>query len=416
MLYFLVNISISIQSNIKYDIIINIEQSEMDEIFINDKNTDSPCEKWIPSLFNPILIVPKTKDIIEGEDLGLSYRIKNPFLNNFYEFQVSLYKNTEFLNEKYLSFAFQAKSPTPVSNCYFGLSFGNGNYSFLTREQFNLNLIANTNKLKKIFSFDKWIIKNFLINTAFYFGDTHDIFNSNKGIVGNCRINQEDSFWGCSFKEMLFNNINVPLKDNNGNSYKIYFSSETHNIIFPLSYKENFEKISNNICKSNEDGYVTCKYLFNDKKYAPLTLTEENDEIIITGEVDSLNRFNGNNDYKNDFANIRFENINYIIIPLIVFKEFYIQFNAEENVVSFYTEDSKILKVKEKEKSGNNNSSSIGLTILLITLCIFIILALSFGIYLFIKKKSNNYEKDINKFNKYEDEEDFHNMNENRVF
>ena len=50
-------------------------------------------------------------------------------------------------------------------------------------------------------------------------------------------------------------------------------------------------------------------------------------------------------------------------------------------------------------------------------LIIILVLALAFGLFYFIKKKyKSNVEKDINQFNKFEDEEDAKPMNDKKVY
>ena len=95
----------------------------------------------------------------------------------------------------------------------------------------------------------------------------------------------------------------------------------------------------------------------------------------------------------------------------MVFKQFHIQFNAEKKLISFYTNDSSILEVRKK---GKNESSSIG-KVFLIIFIILIILCICFVVYWIIKRRQLT-EKNINHFSKFEDEEDYHTINEKKVF
>jgi len=307
------------------------------------------------------------------------------------------------------------KPSIDLKNCYFGISPENNIYGTFGKEKFILNSLKNKDLIKKkIFSFDDWDLKTDPKNPKTYFnlGESHEVFNSNEGIIGTCQTNPEDSFWGCSFKEMLFNNINIPLTYNNSEKfYKIYIASETHNIFFPSSFKKIFIDNSNINCKFNDDNYLNCSNFFNQDNYATLQLTEENEQFVIKGEIDNMFRFNEDNEEKKNIARIKFQDdLDYIILPLIVFKKFHIQFNAENNEISFYTTDSNILQVK-----GKKGNSSSGLKVFLIILIILIILALCFGIYWFLKKRITP-ETNINKFSKFEDEESYKNLNENKVF
>ena len=53
---------------------------------------------------------------------------------------------------------------------------------------------------------------------------------------------------------------------------------------------------------------------------------------------------------------------------------------------------------------------------LLIIFLILLTLALGLGIFWFIKQKRASVEKNINKYNKFEDEDNFQDLNEKRVF
>ena len=41
---------------------------------------------------------------------------------------------------------------------------------------------------------------------------------------------------------------------------------------------------------------------------------------------------------------------------------------------------------------------------------------LSFGVFWFIKKRKGSIEKNINKYNKFDEDDNFKNLNEQRVF
>jgi len=301
-----------------------------------------------------------------------------------------------------------------ISKCYFGLSRGANNFESLKEEDVTLNYLKKKNFIgKKIFSFGIWNLTN--NRTTFYLGDSHENFNSSTGIIGTCESYSNDSPWGCSFKKMLFNNKSIPLEDN-GSLYKIYFSSETHDLIFPNSFKEIFKNYTNKLCNCTSDNYLSCPDYFKELKYVPIQLTEENDNFVITGQVDSFSRYNTEEENKKDYARIQFNDINCIILPLIVFKEFHVQFDAESNLIKFYTKDSNILKVKEiKKEEKEEKEESSALTTFLVILIILILLGLCLVAIWFIKYKRKN-ESDIKEFNKFEDEEGFKNLTEKTVF
>ena len=139
--------------------------------------------------------------------------------------------------------------------------------------------------------------------------------------------------------------------------------------------------------------------------------------MIITIEIDNKIRYNNkDNEYK---TRIKFEDINYFILPLIVFKNFDIQFNAQDNIISFYTTDESILELKKKNDNNpipkeEEEPSNAGIIILVIFIVI-LILVLLFGIFWFLKRRRNS-ESNINKYNKFEDEENFQDMNDKKVF
>ena len=98
-----------------------------------------------------------------------------------------------------------------------------------------------------------------------------------------------------------------------------------------------------------------------------------------------------------------------------MFKNFHIQFDAENNLISFYTTNTSILTLKNIRDDDDKESSS-GLIIFLIILIILIVLGLVLGVFCFLKRRRGSLEKNINKYNKFEDEENFQSLNEQRVF
>ena len=413
LIYFLINIPFSIQEVKTFMLEIPINQENLECLYFTVENFNEACN-WIPSLFNPILLV-KNMDISKGELIENSeFVINSPiFFDIPHGIQVELFKDFLFSEYKFLLARTTLKNL--LDNCYFGLSSRFEEYKGITEDQITLNQLNNQDE--RIFSFDKWDINSKFIKSTFYFGGSNKVFKLNDGNIGTCSSNGKGFYWGCSFSEMIFNNSNIPLKYENGTLYKIYFSTENHYIIFPQLFKDIFEKISSYECqyKDEEDiPKLVCKDFFNTNEYFPIKFI--NDDMEITGEIDNENRFNKMNIKKRNNTRIIFKDIDYIILPLIVFKNFYIEFNAINNIISFYTDNDEILVVKSK-KQINNNDSSAFLKVFIIVLIILLILVLCLVIFFLIKKRKNNVEKSINQFSKLEEEEaDFHNMNENRVF
>lgn len=400
------------QDTLDFELIIK-NKEEPDIIPFTFQLGDDKCIYWIPSLFDPFLIV-KYQSVPTG---SIPYeKVKDfSFINPLYEenIKVGLYKysllnkNIEIIlgEDEYI-----------VKKCYFGLSSGLADNG-LDDNINTLDYLKNKDKIKqKIFSIDKWNISD-VISSKLHFGYEHPNFNiQNKKYIGICKNIEEDKYWGCFFEKMFINNTNIPLiqkKDDTQIVYKVYFSTEDHNIILPqdlenifaeatkcnYDYKNNLEKCINSFDK-NQD-------------YIPLKLINEN--MTITAEIDRTKRFNKN--IKEDIINVSFGNNNFIVLPLILFKNFDIQFDADKNIISFYSDNKDILQVNYEESNKNEEeSSSTGLKVFLVILIILIILTLGFVIIYLIRKKRSNIEKNINRFTKFDDEEDFKNMNENKVY
>ena len=186
---------------------------------------------------------------------------------------------------------------------------------------------------------------------------------------------------------MIFNNIIISLENVKSNNYKIFFVTETYNIIFPRSLEDKFIHATNNLCEYNIEDFLICKNLFNNNNYIPITFINEN--MNITAEIDSIIRFSKNKDeYKKYKTRIKFENIDYFILPLIMFKNFHVQFDGESNKINFYTTDESILKLKkvkenENVEEPNNEGISTILLVLILIISILLILIIGFVIYIY---------------------------------
>ena len=423
----MVNISSFIKHYIILYIIINnfFQQQNCYEYKIQAKKTDSnleplnidktenECEKIIPSLFYPILIVPQGYS--KGQNKN-DIEIDIPFLLN------KITGTKYYLNSNFLDFNLYLTKYYESNTCSFGLSLGYLNTSSgLNENEVLLSHLKEKYKIKKVFSFDKFSLNKTTINTMFYFGEIHSHFTLNEGIIGTCKLNEEDIFWGFSFNEMIINNKTLNLTRKKDNKlYKIYLTTEEYNITFPreLINEDRIINLFENKCSYNKfTKQINCINFFNGKDYIPLQLNSE--DINITLDLDNFNRYySSNNNDKEEIIKIILSNDNYIIFPLIMFKQFHIQFDGEAKVINFYTKDSSILKVKEekKETPKNEDEGSSGLTVFLVILIILIIIGIGFGIFYFLRLRKNKLEKDINRFTKYEEEEDFKNMNENKVY
>ena len=423
-LFIICAISLSIEEDNQLTLKLEVEitKEELEIIYINKKEQTeneedcNQCEKWIASLFNPLLLVHQNINITDkttNQEMTVTLPVfPKPIF-------VKIYNNSFW--DKYKVITGKIMYNDEINSCYLGLLNNIGDYPKIDETQVFLNYLIN-NKIftKKIFSFDKWDITKSSIQSSLYLGFNHDNFNQKKkkGIIGSCKANL-DKYWGCSFNQISFNNNSPSSKENeNFTSYKIYFSSENYNIIFPKYFEDQFNEITNKSCNYEDDiefGYLnlTCNF-FDDNKYANLTLIDDNMEITV--EIDNIYRFSLYEDKENNKTRIRYvEGIDYFIFPLIMFKNFHIQFDAENNLINFYTTDNSILKLK-KDNNKEKGSSSKGLTVFIVILVIVIVIALTFGLFWFLKKRKGSFEKSINKYNKFEDEENFQSMNEKRVF
>lgn len=420
---FIINITVSFQDLKIFPIKFNSISNQLDNFFIElekvDEDDKTKCKKWIPSLSNPLLMVTSDINTTIAKTMD-SVNILFPVFQE--EIPITFLDEYVFL-EKYPLTIGKMRKDT-FKYCYLGLLNRILDYPININQTF-LNKINKQYIDKKIFSFDKWKINGNDISSNFFFGDNHQNFTSktNDGILGTCKADRVDSYWGCIFNNMIYNNNTIDLKQNNTElPYKIYFSSENFNIIFPLSFQEKFEIITNNSCKYTTDieqkiSNLSCTDFFIDNDFVSLTLSDDNMDITI--EIDNLYRFSEHVDEGKNQTRITYiDGIDYFILPLSMFKNFHVNFNAEDNLISFYTTDKNILKLKN---NNNNNQreekkSSKGLKAFIAILIILIILVLGYAIFWFFKRRKGNINKSINKYNKFEDEENFKDMNEKKVF
>jgi hypothetical protein len=319
-------------------------------------------------------------------------------------------------------FIAESRSDIWPSYCQFGLGYSD---IFVGQPTYNYNVmknLINSNQVEKnIFSFDKWNFSDSQnITSKIFIGDSHeDFFEDN---VGTCKIQNDTGYFGCIFDDFIFLNETFSLiKEENNQSYIIYFSSEFTKIYFPQDF---YEKIADGEkCKYTTipSTRLTCEEL-KEKEYLPLKLRNEN--MNITLEVDYIGRY-----YKysaEDVANILFHDYDYIIFPLTMLKNFHVQFNVENNTINFYTNDTSILEVPKKEdptpetdpnpsqdpKEEPSDGPSAGLIVFLVIIGILLVGGLGYGGFLIWKKQQNpDIEKRFNKYAKFEDED----INENKV-
>ena len=291
---FIINIFFSEQKLEEFGIEINTS-TIYEGFYIKDGIKNSQCKQWIPSLFTPILSYFSIEEYDQGKKItGQNLKLKIPFFNHYRDIDFDLYQNVQFLKDDYMGLLMSSKLDLK-DKCFFGISPGIIGYEPFTEENTILNNLKGKSINEKIFSFDIWRINSeddIEPKSTFYLGETNKMFSLYDKLEATCEIYPNDMYWGCPFKEMIFNNINIPLTNSNQTLYKIYFSSETHNIIFPNVFEKIITNITKELCKINKDGFITCNNFFENSNYVPLKLTEENDKFIITGEVDNVIRFN----------------------------------------------------------------------------------------------------------------------------
>jgi hypothetical protein len=351
-------------------------------------------------------------------------KIANPFeIPDKITLEIFMY-HYKFLAKKYEVFLGKTRDTELSEFCYFGLLPKHGINKDLNESYILLNYLRMSNQINNtIFSFDKWIINGNSITTNFFFGESHSHFipKDDDGIIGYCDTNKSDLFWGCSFDQMEYNGVSTNLTKDDIN-FKIYFSSENHTIIFPKKFKDNFDYITGSKCTFDENAhkgdielFLSCDELLNDHNYFLISLI--NDDMNITIEIDGNKRFN-EGEKIDGRTRIIYQDVDYFIFPLIMFKNFHVEFNDEENLIKFYTNDSSILNVTNKDnnkKEDKKKGNSKGLIALLVIIIIVGVLALLYLTFWLLKKRKGSVSKNINKYNKFEDEEDFKNMNE-KVF
>ena len=403
---------ISFINSIYKEIELKLKNKETDYDLPLYFETTDLCSKWVPSLFSSVALIDNMISVMgHYKTIIDNIYIQNIFTIKYFDqpIQSKIFLYTSIFNEIYIAKTYNLFPIIWPKYCLFGLD-----YSEIIYNKQNLNTIKNLLPKqieKNIFSFGKWdLTKQDFIYSRFYIGDYHENFSGN---TGTCNIQNETNYYGCIFNEFIFLNETYSLiNENNNKPYIIYFSSEFNKIYFPKNFEN---KIKNCYLHKNKSEFI-CEKLKN-KDYLSLKL--RNDNMEITLEVDKINRFY-NYSSSDGTTNILFHDFEYIIFPLVMLKNFHVQFDVEKKVISFFSNDTSILKVKKKtnetQKNENSNGISIGIIIFIIILCIILIGFIGFFYYFFYyKKKYLNLEKKFIKYSKFDDEnvhglEDYENI------
>ena len=403
---------ISFINSIYKEIELKLKNKETDYDLPLYFETTDLCSKWVPSLFSSVALIDNMISVMgHYKTIIDNIYIQNIFTIKYFDqpIQSKIFLYTSIFNEIYIAKTYNLFPIIWPKYCLFGLD-----YSEIIYNKQNLNTIKNLLPKqieKNIFSFGKWdLTKQDFIYSRFYIGDYHENFSGN---TGTCNIQNETNYYGCIFNEFIFLNETYSLiNENNNKPYIIYFSSEFNKIYFPKNFEN---KIKNCYLQKNKSEFI-CEKLKN-KDYLSLKL--RNDNMEITLEVDKINRFY-NYSSSDGTTNILFHDFEYIIFPLVMLKNFHVQFDVEKKVISFFSNDTSILKVKKKtnetQKNENSDGISIGIIIFIIILCIILIGFIGFFYYFFYyKKKYLNLEKKFIKYSKFDDEnvhglEDYENI------
>lgn len=398
--YYIVNIS-SKETPIDIDLISDISTEDFKPLYFKSNDLE-----LIPSLFSPLTLFKYKEDrYTDVIKMRYSMTVGYPLFNDDYTYDIH---ESSFLNKKINILLGIEKSSANAQN-YFGLSYGLPKFNKDEKLYNTLEYLKNTSQIEeKVFSFSKWSIGQNQVKSRLYLGYKHEDFDgTNKKYIGTCKVfENKEAYWGCKFNNMIFNNQEIKLDSSEVEDDAVYFSSEKNIMTLPKKFKEIIEKASNNDCtfsRKKEFYLASCKTLFTGESI-PLTLS--NEYMDITFELDSLTRFSHNTNLNKGEFRVNFsDKTKYIIFPLMMFKNFHIQFNADTKQIYFYSEDENILHIK-KESVVETKSSNVGkvfLIIFLIIVIIAVLLAIAYGVYYFIKhKRRGGVEQEIGKFSKIE--------------
>ena len=366
--------------------------------------TEDFCEKWVPALMTPISLINYSKNIENCSQTLHSINFKNLITEKMYNFELKIRIYTKPIST-FTSVPFGKSRITWPEFCLFGLGYSN----VISDDSNNYNsikyLISSKQIESNIFSFDKWdLTDNEFIKSKLYIGGSHEHFLEKN--VGTCNNTNNTHYWGCIFNEFVFLNKTFSLIKEEKNPNIIYFSSEINKIYLPNDFKENLTEVC-----SYEEGSYTGLVCDDVKKKGYLEMILRNDNMNITIEVDDVQKYEDYN-FKN-ITNIIFHDSDFIILSLATFKNFHIQFDLDNNQISFFSNDTSILEIKKDELEKTSETKSLtGLIVFLVILCILLIGGLGYGCFIFLKKKYiPDIEKRFNKYSKFEDED----INENKL-
>ena len=249
----------------------------------------------------------------------------------------------------------------------------NENSKGFEKSESTLELFKKNLSINKIFSIKPWEKIKYSTNSKFtstlYLGDQHDDFSDTSN-VGNCSIANTDSpFWNCQFSEMIINNKSFALTNpKTEKPYEVRFIIESRKIVLPKRFKSLIGiqySATGSKCYSEKDTETEtelflCKNMNeDDEETIPITFINAEQTMKIKGEIDSENCLGGLSVTDAFPTNIYFNDTDYIVMPLTVFKKFHVLFDAEKNKISFYSEDKSLLKlIEQKQDDGDGDNTT----------------------------------------------------------
>ena len=266
------------------------------------------------------------------------------------------------------------------------------------KSESTLELFKKNLDIKKIFSIEPWEKTKYRNKLKFsshlYLGEAHSDFSDTSN-VGNCSIvNQDSPFWNCQFSLMIINNLNFSLTNpETEKPYEVRFIIESKKIVLPKKFKNLIAtdySLTGSKCyidkNTKETELLLCNQMTeDDDETIPIKFIDTEETMKITGEIDNENLLSyWGDDVTSAFpTNIYFDDINYIIMPLTVFKKFHVLFDAENNKIKFFSNDKSLLKLiekKEEEKKDETDNLSYFKNHIFTTILVIAIICLVIGL------------------------------------
>ena len=151
LVYLIISIGFCSNNYISFIININFNETEIEIYNIKDGGYyDDFCQKWTPSLFSPILLIPRDFNSKYLVDINRDLKIEIPTLSFREIFSIRLY-NFIFFGRYNVTLG-RAKFSRIVTNCYLGLSPRiDNNSGFMEEDNLLIKLHKNGEIDKKYF-------------------------------------------------------------------------------------------------------------------------------------------------------------------------------------------------------------------------------------------------------------------------